>query len=251
MAPDGHTGAERGARLDRRSVGHDVAEHIRQLILAGTLRPNEKIAQDEVAAELGVSRIPVREALLTLAADGVVVIEPYRGAFVAALERADIHDQFELYGLVHGFAASRATRVITDEQLAQLKDMHATFVETTDVDRLDELDWDFHRSINRIEDSGRLRAVLRTLTTLSRNVPRSFFLEVPNAKDAAIEAHSEILDGLEKRDGDRAAAACFAHLASEGQHVVEVMERNGFWDPDSDGAAKRKASEVTTRQRSR
>ena len=127
MALDAGPGKARRPRLDRRNIGRDVAEHIRRLILDGTLKPNEKIPQDEVAGELGVSRIPVREALLTLAADGFVVLEPYRGAFVAPLERADIRDQFELYGLIHGFAASRAVAVITEETLQRLDEIHAEF----------------------------------------------------------------------------------------------------------------------------
>lgn len=230
MARNARPRVARPGRLDRRNVGRDVAEHIRQLILDGTLRPNDKVPQDEVAAELGVSRIPVREALLSLAADGFVVLEPYRGAFVAPLEPADIRDQFELYGMVHGFAASRAVAVITDETLAELERIHQAFAKAADVDELDALDWQFHRTINRIAGSSRLRTVLRTLTVLSRNVPLPFFVEVPNAKEAAIAAHTKVIDALRRRDADEVAKVCYEHLRDEGEQVVAVMERNGFWD---------------------
>ena len=74
--------------------------------------------------------------------------------------------------------------------------------------------------------------MLRTLTVLSRNVPRSFFLEVPNAKESAIVAHASIIDALRSRDADRTAEACYQHLRTEGDQVVVVMERNGFWNAE-------------------
>jgi DNA-binding GntR family transcriptional regulator len=240
MARNAKPRAERPGRLDRRNVGRDVAEHIRRLILDGTLKPNHKVPQDEVAAELGVSRIPVREALVSLAADGFVVLEPYRGAFVAPLEQADVRDQFELYGMVHGFAASRAVSEMTDETLAALEQIHETFSKATDVDELDALNWEFHRTINLIAGSSRLHTVLRTLTALSRNVP-PLFVEVPDAKEAAIAAHANIIEALRERDPEQVAKLCYEHLRDEGEQVVSAMERNGFWDEepaaDSDGPA--------------
>jgi DNA-binding GntR family transcriptional regulator len=218
----------RGA-LDRRNVSRDVAAHIRKVILDGTLRPNEKIPQDDIAAELGVSRIPVREALLTLASEGFVVLEPYRGAFVSPLERGDIEDQYDLYGLIHGLAATRAAEVLDEETLARLEEINNRFRASANFDQLDPLDWEFHRTINLAGGSRRLHTILRTVAALSRNVPRNFFLEVPNAKQASVSAHEKIIQALRDRNGQKASDACYQHIRDQGDQVLRVMERNGFW----------------------
>lgn len=223
------------SRLTRRNVSRDVAEHIRKLILDGEIRPNEKIPQDEIAGDLGVSRIPVREALFTLASEGFVVLRPYRGAFVSPLEREDVEDQFEMYGLVHGLAAERAAQKIDEATLARLEELNTRFRDTKKLDRLDAIDWEFHRVINLAGGSRRLQTVLRTLTTLSRNVPRNFFPAVPGAQESAVEAHTRILRALRNRDGVRAFEACNKHLREEGRQVIEMMEKGGFWSRSRDG----------------
>src|SRR5207237_8707874 len=72
------------------------------------LRPGQRVPQDEIARELGISRIPIREALIALESGGWVTIELHRGAFVTALDEQAVRDHYELYGLVYGFAARRA-----------------------------------------------------------------------------------------------------------------------------------------------
>lgn len=215
--------------LIRRNASKDVAEYIRGMILEGEIKPLEKVPQDDIAEELGVSRIPVREALFTLASEGFVVLEPYRGAFVSPLERADVEDQFEMYALVHGLAAAHAAKTVDDDWIAQLQTLNKRFRESNDPEELDDLDWQFHRTINLAGGSRRLRTVLRTLTTLSRNVPRNFWLEAPDAKRAAVRQHASIVRALKTRDSEKAREACYKHLRQEGKQVADIMEKNGFW----------------------
>src|SRR3954470_19651214 len=95
-------------RLARRSSGDEAALLIRRMIFDGELRPGERVPQDDVAAMLGISRIPVREALIALEREGWVTIEMHRGAFVNALDEQEVRDHYELFGLVYSFAARRA-----------------------------------------------------------------------------------------------------------------------------------------------
>src|SRR5438874_13485655 len=95
-------------RLARRSSGDEAALLIRRMIFDGELHPGERVPQDDVAAMLGISRIPVREALIALEREGWVTIEMHRGAFVNALDARSVRDNYELFGLVYGFAAERA-----------------------------------------------------------------------------------------------------------------------------------------------
>src|SRR5437763_14146955 len=86
-------------RLARRSSGDDAALLIRRMIFEGELRPGERVPQDHVAAVLGISRIPVREALIALEREGWVTIEMNRGAFVNALDARSVRDNDDLFGL--------------------------------------------------------------------------------------------------------------------------------------------------------
>ena len=92
----------------RTSSGDQVALYIRWLIFDGVLPPGTRVPQDEIAQQLGVSRIPVREALIALEREGWVTIQLHRGAFINALNEDDVRDHYELYGRVYGFAARRA-----------------------------------------------------------------------------------------------------------------------------------------------
>src|SRR6266700_3549230 len=107
-------------RLARRSSGDDAAMLIRRMIFDGELRPGERVPQDDVAAMLGISRIPVREALIALEREGWVTIEMHRGAFVNALDARSVRDHYELFGLVYGFAARRAIERSDDELVGRL-----------------------------------------------------------------------------------------------------------------------------------
>ena len=83
-------------------------EHIKRLIISRTLQAGDRVPQDEVAEALGVSRIPVREALIALGHEGWVTLETHRGAFVNEISEAAVRDHYELLGLLHGLAARRA-----------------------------------------------------------------------------------------------------------------------------------------------
>src|SRR5438309_4938898 len=107
-------------RLTRRSSGDEAALLIRRMIFDGELRPGERVPQDDVAAMLGISRIPVREALIALEREGWVTIEMHRGAFVNSLDAPAVRDNYELFGIVYGFAARRAIERSGQELLVRL-----------------------------------------------------------------------------------------------------------------------------------
>src|SRR5438067_3476418 len=118
-------------RAARRSSGDEAALLIRKMIFDGELRPGERVPQDDVAAALGISRIPVREALIALEREGWVTIELHRGAFINALDEGTVRDNYELFGVTYGFAARRAIERGVAELLPQLKEILAE-LETTD-----------------------------------------------------------------------------------------------------------------------
>ena len=101
--------------IDRPSSGDLVAIHVRSLIFNGELRQGDRVHQDDIARQLGVSRIPVREAIIALDREGWLTITPHRGAFVHGLDEDSLRDHYELLGLVYGLAARRAVSRTTPD----------------------------------------------------------------------------------------------------------------------------------------
>ncbi len=213
----------------RQSLKHEAADYIRDLIFSGRLHAGERIDQDSVADALEVSRLPIREALITLESEGMVTMKARRGAFVARLEPEDILDHFLMFGLLNGIAAQRVAErggAELAEQLAQLsQQMH----DTTDPEEHDRLNFEFHRAINRAGGSRRLISVLRIL---SNNMPSHFFGANTEwgFQERAFEEHDDIVDRIRKGDGAGAAVALGEHFAHTGEQAVRTLESVGFWD---------------------
>jgi DNA-binding GntR family transcriptional regulator len=212
--------------VSRRSLSREVADYVRHQIVTGALRRGEKIPQDEVAGQLGLSRLPVREALIMLAGDGLVELRARRGAFVAEISRADIEDQYAIYGVVHGLAAARLVVAPNKEEvIAQLAALNER-LKNADRSELMQIGAEFHRVINFTGGSHRQRTVLRALV---RSVPAGFF-EVDGSSELALNGHIEILNAIRGDDSDVALTACAKHLKDEAQLVIQQLERRGFWE---------------------
>ncbi|MDD7939690.1 GntR family transcriptional regulator [Actinomycetospora lutea] len=212
------------ARLQRRAMGVEVAEHIRSMIFDGRLQAGQRVPQDAIAEELGVSRLPVREALIALEADGLVATEAHRGTFVVPIRSEDISDHYRLYGMAQGLAASGAVRRITEPVLARLDELHARMCESDDADLLHDLNWEFHSLINKTGGSRRTLSVLRQL---SHNLPREVYSLPAAAGPEANRGHARILAALRRGDEAEVDRANREHVEHEGDQVVAALKRDG------------------------
>jgi DNA-binding GntR family transcriptional regulator len=123
-APAAVTPSANGKSLARRPLYEEVAEQLRQRIFARDLEPGAWIDELKIAAELGISRTPLREALKVLAVEGLVAMKPRRGAYVAETSREDVAQVYHLLALLESDAAAEAARNATDAQLAELQALH-------------------------------------------------------------------------------------------------------------------------------
>lgn len=223
-------GRPRPSPLHQASVGAGVTEALREMIFDGRLEAGQRVPQDEIARELGVSRLPVREAINSLERDGLVTVEKHRGAYVEAIRREDIRDHYEIFGQIHGIAAARAASRTSPEQLARLRAIGDAMRSTEDETRLQQLNWEFHRDINVAGGSRRLQSIILGLT---RQIPRSFRSSIPTGTPQALAEHDAIVDAIEAGDGEAAAAACVAHLRSEASAIESLLTERGFFtEPD-------------------
>jgi len=220
----------RSAAVNHPSLKSAAAAYLREQILTGKLRPGTKVDQDEISEALGMSRLPVREALIELAQESLIDAVPRRGAFVARLEPTDIIDHYRIFGLIAGLAASRAATSLTDEQLAQLRRIHESFVAASDPETQALLNHEFHKVINQAGGSRRLASVLGLL---SRSLPVRYFEFVPNWAETSAGHHARILGALEAHDAHEAQRLMEHHVAESGDLAVDILQEMGYWDRDT------------------
>jgi DNA-binding GntR family transcriptional regulator len=187
-----------------------------------------RVPQDAIAQDLGVSRIPVREALIVLEHEGWVTIEMHRGAFINALDKRAVHDHYELYGLIYGFAAQRALARAGDELPDVLADIQANFADATEPEEQQRLSVAFHGSIVKAAASPRIIVALRAMSAL---VPGDFFEMVPGAVDVEKRGLAAIVRAMKKDDGERASAEYTKMMRQVGNKVTLLFDERGLFDP--------------------
>ena len=131
----------------RKGSGEQAAAYIRQLVFDGQLREGMRLPQDEVAKAVGVSRIPIREAIIALEREGWVTTRLHRGTFVNAFDEQVIRDHYELFGLVYGLAARRAAERSEPQLVERLSELSQLLNTTDDLRRIGELALAFHSTV--------------------------------------------------------------------------------------------------------
>ncbi|MBR0661788.1 GntR family transcriptional regulator [Neoroseomonas oryzicola] len=219
----------RAARTATLGEGHKtvtgaLAEAIRRRILDGSYATGMKLQQDMLAAEFGVSRIPVREALFQLDAEGLVTIEPQRGATVSSLSPERMTETLELRAILEPYLLRCSAPRLTDEDFAALDRLladYAAAIEAHAVNRWGELNTTFHLGL--YARAGRPRAVA-TVATLLRESDRYTRVQLAASAEYQRRAQAEHLELLRLcRAGEVEAAATL--LQSHVSHVRETLGR--------------------------
>jgi DNA-binding GntR family transcriptional regulator len=215
-------GVNRTVRLTLRDV---AAEEIRSRVFSADLRPGTRIDQEALARDLGVSRVPVREALITLNDEGIVESVARRGVFVAALSRADVHDHY-LLGLVSGVAAERAAQNLGPENVAGLRQLVQRMASAVTPAEEEQLNFELHRRINRAAGSRRLLALLRILV---KAIPNTFYESHSQWPEKARDDHARIIHALAQGDGRVAGPEMEQHFTDAADRADAHLEGRGFW----------------------
>jgi len=192
-------------------------QHLRQQIYEGALAPGRRLDENKVAAALGVSRTPVREALRQLAAQGLVEIRSRRGCFVTELTLQDQKDIFPIMARLEGWVAHEVARHATKEDLDRLGEMHAALerqAAAANVDRYWAANHVFHTALQDLVGN---RVLQNLLGELRRKIGlfRQRSLRLPGRVDRSLAEHRALMKALRARDGTRAEAVMREHLMNQ------------------------------------
>jgi DNA-binding GntR family transcriptional regulator len=214
-------------QFSRETSPEAVARYIRALIVGGTLRRGERVPRDEIARQLGVSPVPVREAIIALDREGWLTVEPHRGAFVHGVDEAWITDHYELMGAIYASIVARASVRATDDELGELAALGRPLARERNVDAFTAVNDRAMRLLITIARSPRLEAAARAVPDV---VPGNFFSEVPGTMEPQRRAMGKAIRATVARDADAAAASLRTLPATQGAAVVALLRTRGVLD---------------------
>lgn len=212
-----------------------VFEALKDAILLQKLHPGERLIELELADELGVSRTPVREAIRRLEQEGLVVMLPRKGAYVAGISLKDIHEVYEIRAALEALALELAAKYITAEELEELKrQVHEEEV-MTEANRLNEIifiDSSFHDLIYQYARNSRLTQFVEILQEQFKRF-RSLPLGNSARSNTALEEHQQIVEALACHDSTLAARLAREHIANAENALISALTANGLIGADS------------------
>jgi len=202
-----------------------VTQRLRQLLVEGQIAPGAKLNERELCEQMKVSRTPLREAIKTLAAEGLVELLPNRGAIAVELGEADILNTFEVMAGLEGLSGELAAQRITPEELAEIEAMHyemkAAYTRR-DLSAYYRLNAAIHRAFNAAARNPVLTATYQQVN--ARLQALRFRSNQDGEKWArAMQEHDRMIDALQKRDGAALRTELVAHLGHKRDVVVEQM----------------------------
>jgi DNA-binding GntR family transcriptional regulator len=217
------------AGLPVRSLTSWTVEVLRQAIIEGNLRPGERLDQDALAAELGVSRTPLREAIAALESEGLLESKVYRGVFVTEVSKEDILEVFALRALLEVEVVRQAVLAIPTSVLDQLEtalgEAQRAYEEGDQAAQF-EADVYFHTTLREFSDNSLLKEVLGGLANRISAVRRFGQTRPgPHVNEFAQE-HRAILQALKERDIDLSCDLMKAHLDSSADRVVRLLDES-------------------------
>ena len=215
-----------------------VLEEIRRGIMLGEHRPGERLVEEQIATELGVSRTPVRQALAMLEAEGLVEIAQNRGAMVCSFSAEEVWEIYDLRAVLEGHAARRAADRIGASEWRRLGELAGEMerleleiqrerggTPEENIRRLVARNQDFHGAIVAASHNRRLEKLIQRTVQVPL-VFRAFFWYTPRERAISNHYHRRILEALEAGDGERAGIVMREHVY-EGRDFVIRSLREG------------------------
>jgi DNA-binding GntR family transcriptional regulator len=215
------------ARHNRSALHQDVYSALKEAILRGQLQPGTRLREADIAAQMGISRAPIREALRQLEQEGLAVNSPYKGTFVATFTPDDIRELCAVRSLLEGYAVAQAVQRITPDDIERLTaimdEMLAVARQDVDLAVFIEKDLSFHEEICRLSGNRRLFAVWSTLASQTR----LYFMMVNQAyldREAVARLHTPALEAIRAQDVEGANRALREAIESAARETARRLE---------------------------
>ncbi|HEY1967178.1 MAG TPA: GntR family transcriptional regulator [Pseudonocardia sp.] len=229
-----------------------VVAHIVSKLMDGSLRPGDRIDRTEIAAALGMSRVPVQEAVNQLEREGIVTIPYHRGVYLERFDPEVVREHYEIYGMLCGLASARVAThcsVEVAERLRELVDQMAQVAGppgSGDAAEFENLIWEYRRAINQEVAGPRLRAAISAFQGF---MPAAFWLAAEQREDYMLPMYREELEAIERGDGPAAREVVERRTALMADSVIAELRRRGVFEAEDDRPSGRGTATAGTATR--
>jgi DNA-binding GntR family transcriptional regulator len=205
-------------------ANESIADALRADILRGKLKSGQALKQDEIAAQFGISKIPVREALVQLKAEGLVNFYPNRGAFVSELSAAEADEIYIIRIALETAALARAIPHLTITHLKHAEEILNAIDREENIAKWGELNWEFHATLY---SPALLPRLMETIRTLHTNIARYLVLYLAGMayQKKSQKEHRAILEACRHGDTEKAVAYLEEHLRGASRHLVAFLNK--------------------------
>jgi DNA-binding GntR family transcriptional regulator len=207
-----------------------VVSHVVNLVLTGKLRSGDRVDRNEIAHELGLSRVPIQEAVVQLEHDGILSTQYHRGAYVERFDESVVREHHELYGLLIGTASARAAVAADPQILEQLRSVVDLMSGSKESRAFQEAAWRFRKIINDEYAGPRLQAAIRASQTF---IPRAFWSAYLNNHDEMLRFYEAEVAAISDRNPDAARSVCVARAEEMGRIMLGELIRRGVLKPSN------------------
>jgi DNA-binding GntR family transcriptional regulator len=212
----------RGAIERPQTVADQIADTLREAIAGGTLKPETALRQDDLAARFGFSRMPIRDALRQLEAEGLVSIHPTRGAFVARMDGQEIREIYAVRELLETEALRLSCRALGLKALDEAASVLDQIDRETDVGRWGGLNRAFHLALYGACGNARLLSLIEAQHNAADRYVRVLLSNLDYRDRSQVE-HRKILEACRRRHAERAVSWLTKHLREGSATLVKAI----------------------------
>lgn len=201
-----------------------VTAIIRESIFTGEYKPGERLIQDELATKLGVSRMPVREALRCLEREGLVIFLPHKGAQVIGISKEDIEELYFLRSLLEGITVQKSMNFLTKKDRAELQSLVELMdhdIENNDMDSYMTHNQQFHSLLQKGCKWKKIKILTKELI---EGYPAHVPILIPNTVVVSNKEHKQILEALDEKDPIKIKILVENHIMRAGNKLLEFIE---------------------------
>jgi DNA-binding GntR family transcriptional regulator len=212
-----------------RSITKLIAENLRKGILAGKLAPGERFSEEKLAASLKVSRVPLRDALRRLEAEGYVTFKNHDEIAISKPTLDEIEDYYSIAGVLEGLAARLAVERGSAEEIARLRELHQLLKQAyqdKDLVRYFDTNAKFHSYIAEMARNERLHRLIRQVRQEIQKT-RILTLHLPHRPDYSMREHDQILDAFLKRNPELAQSLVLSHMNNQMKTIKKLLQSEG------------------------
>jgi len=205
-----------------------VVSHVVNLVLTGKLRSGDRLDRNEIAEELGLSRVPIQEAVVQLEHDGILSTRYHRGAYVERFDEEVVREHHELHGMLTGMASARAAAdsdVLIVERLTALTEVMRNTKESR---AFQEAAWEYRSLIIDTYSGPRLAALIRASQAF---IPRAFWVAYLNNHDELLPFIEAETAAIQRGNPDGARTACAGRSELMGRIMIGELVRRGVFRP--------------------